>query len=101
MGKYKPYSELMAGKFFTRDSENVVVISTELLRRLNIVVFDKNDTARKSIQLKNKKRRYLFRMYDRDEDSNQLPAKNYSLLMVDSATRECHLSPNNIICHEY
>jgi putative ABC transport system permease protein len=59
MGKYKPYDKLMAGSFFSSDSGNVVVVTTELLRKLNIIVFEKGDTARKQIEIKNKKKRYL------------------------------------------
>lgn len=59
MGKYKPYDKLMAGSFFANDSEAAVVVTTELLRRLNIIVLEKGDTARRHIELKNKKKRYL------------------------------------------
>jgi putative ABC transport system permease protein len=60
MGKYKPYSELMAGTFFTSDTGDVAVVTTELLRRLNIIVYSKEDTARRNIALANKKKKYLL-----------------------------------------
>jgi putative ABC transport system permease protein len=59
MGKYKPYDQLMGGSFFASDTGDVVIVTTELLRKLNIVVLDKTDTSRRQIELKNKKKRYL------------------------------------------
>jgi putative ABC transport system permease protein len=59
MGNFKPYDKLMAGTFFSNDSGNVIIITTELLRKLNIILYEKGDTTIKQIVLKNKKKRYL------------------------------------------
>lgn len=56
MGNFKPYDKLMAGTFFSNDSGNVIIITTELLRKLNIILYEKGDTTIKQIVLKNKKR---------------------------------------------
>lgn len=36
MRNYKPYDELLAGKFFTSDSAKEVIVSTELLQKLGV-----------------------------------------------------------------
>lgn len=61
MGTYKPYSELMGGKFFESDSGNVVIVNTHLLRKLNLIV--KDSAAEKVVldtsKVRNKKKRVV------------------------------------------
>ena len=44
MAQYKPYDKLVGGKFFSNDSAQVVVVSTALLRRMNLVIKDSTNT---------------------------------------------------------
>lgn len=39
IGKYKPFTELLAGSFFENDSSDVVVLREEMLSKLNIKLF--------------------------------------------------------------
>ncbi len=61
MGTFKPYDQLMGGKFFTGDSDNVVVVSTRMLRKLNMLIKDSlhNETNLDTSKVKNKKKRYV------------------------------------------
>jgi putative ABC transport system permease protein len=50
IGKYKPFTELLAGSFFDSDSGNVIVLREEILTELNIKLFRKDKNVELSKQ---------------------------------------------------
>jgi ABC-type antimicrobial peptide transport system permease subunit len=61
MAHYKPYDQLMGGKFFSSDSDQTVIVTTSLLRRMNLMVRDSSNSDIKidTSNARYKKRRFV------------------------------------------